>query len=103
MGVTSVYAMETPHLHLSDELDIFDLSAMVDNVVRLHYEMRGGTLRRFISVLKVRDSDFEPFPQEFHISATGVVLGGRPNIWKRGEGVRRLGGRGAKRPSRSRR
>lgn len=104
MGITSVYAMETPHLHLSDELDIFDLSAMVDNVIRLHYELRSGSLRRFISVLKVRDSDFEPFPQEFHIGPQGVVLEARSDAWKRGAGVaRRLGGRGAKRTSRHKR
>lgn len=104
MGITSVYAMETPHLHLSDELDIFDLSAMVDNVIRLHYEVRSGSLRRHISVLKVRDSDFEPFPQEFHIGPQGVVLGVRSDPWKRGGGVaRRLGGRGVKRAPRPKR
>jgi circadian clock protein KaiC len=104
-GVTVVYAMETGHLHLSDELDIFDLSAMVDNVIRLHYEMRSGTLRRHISVLKVRDSDFEPFPQEFHIAAQGVVLAARPDGWKRGGGgvARRPGGRSVKRAPRSKR
>lgn len=95
MGVTVAYAMETGHLHLSDELDIFDLSAMVDNVIRLHYEIRGGTLRRYISVLKVRDSDFEPFPREFRIAGHGVTLDGRPDARKHGGG--RPEGRSVKR------
>lgn len=104
MGITVVYALESAHLYLSEELDIFDLSAMVDNVIRLHYEMRGGTLRRYISVLKVRDSDFEPFPQEFHIGPQGVALEARPDPWKRGGGVKhRLERRGRKRAPRSKR
>lgn len=100
-GVTAVYALETPHLHLSDELDLYDLSAMIDNVVRLHYELRAGSLHRHISVLKVRDSDFEPFPREFHIMAEGVVFGERPpGARKHDAGRPRRGGRTAKRSRR---
>jgi circadian clock protein KaiC len=76
-GATVFYSMETHRLVLPEELQFDEISAMVDNVVLLHYAMREGAFRRNVSILKVRDSDFDPFTHEFHISSGGVRFGDR--------------------------
>ena len=77
-GTTILYSMETHRLALPEELDIDEISAMVDNVVLLHFAMREGAFRRNVSILKIRDSDFDPFTREFQIDSNGVHFGEHP-------------------------
>lgn len=48
------------------------LSAIVDTVIALRYVYARATLRRLVSVLKVRDGDFDPAVHELQITGRGV-------------------------------
>lgn len=74
-GTTAVYTLEIPDLHMPTDLGTDDLSSMVDNLLLLHYAAGEGRLRRRMVVLKVRDSDFDSFPEEFHVTSAGVRFG----------------------------
>jgi circadian clock protein KaiC len=75
IGATVVYTLENSKLFLPEDLKTDDLSSIVDNVILLHYASRQGLLRRNISILKVRDSDFDPISEEFHITDRGLTFG----------------------------
>ncbi|MBX6363455.1 MAG: AAA family ATPase [Gemmatimonadetes bacterium] len=53
-----------------------DISAAVDNIVLLRYLELGGRLTRLLSILKIRDQDYDPSIREFAISSRGIRLGG---------------------------
>jgi circadian clock protein KaiC len=48
------------------------LSAMVENVLLLRFFERDSKLHRLLSVIKIRDSDFDPSIREFTIGADGI-------------------------------
>jgi circadian clock protein KaiC len=76
--VTSLYGMENMQLLRPDNMGSKDLSAIVDNVILLHYGIRKNILRRKLSILKVRDSDFDPISEEFYITNNGIQFGSQP-------------------------
>jgi circadian clock protein KaiC len=51
-----------------------DLSSIVDNVVILRFVEHESELKRLLSILKVRDSDYDPALVEVVISAHGIEL-----------------------------
>jgi circadian clock protein KaiC len=51
------------------------VSTVVDNLVVLRYAEMESRLRRLISMLKVRDSDFDPRVREAEITERGLVIG----------------------------
>ena len=66
---------------LSEELPLFtpttkavSLSAMVENALLLRFFEQQSQLHRLISVIKLRDSDFDPGIREFTIGATGIAV-----------------------------
>lgn len=81
IGATVLYTSEIPELGLDQALLPSDeLSAMVDNVVLLNTGRRDHAFRRYMSVIKLRDSDFDPCTYEFHINDNGVLFGPDPRI-----------------------
>lgn len=81
LGATALYTSEIPELGLDAPVMPSDeLSAMVDNVVLLNAGRRGDALRRYLSVVKLRDSDFDPRTHEFHVDDGGIRLGADPRI-----------------------
>jgi circadian clock protein KaiC len=53
----------------------------VDNLVVLRYAELDSRLRRLVSVLKVRDSDFDPAIREVQFTGAGLVVGGPIKGW----------------------
>jgi circadian clock protein KaiC len=51
------------------------LSAFAENLILLRYVEIGSQLGRLLSVVKMRDSDFDPSLREFRITAAGIELG----------------------------
>lgn len=51
-----------------------DLSSIVDNLLLMRFVEHNACLKRMLSVLKVRDSDFNPELHEFVISHNGITL-----------------------------
>jgi circadian clock protein KaiC len=81
IGATVVYTSEIPELQLEQAMMPSDeLSAMVDNVLLLNTGRRAHAFRRYLSVIKLRDSDFDPRTHEFHISSSGIVFGPDPRV-----------------------
>lgn len=75
LGVTTIYTMETPDLPMPVSLHTDEISGMVENVVLLHYIEREQVIRRRLAVLKIRDSAFDPFPEEYQVSSCGIQFG----------------------------
>ena len=86
IGATVLYTSEIPELRLEDTLMPSDeLSAMVDNLLLLNTGRRDQAFRRYLSVIKLRDSDFDPRTHEFHINDTGIAFGPDPKARPRRE------------------
>ncbi|MFC4169390.1 RAD55 family ATPase, partial [Teichococcus aestuarii] len=77
LGTTVLYTREIDELHELRSLPD-DLSAKSENLVLLHYERHERLLRRMLSILKVRDSDFDPFSEEFYVTDQGIRFGQQP-------------------------
>lgn len=86
IGATVVYTSEIPEMRLDDTLMPSDeLSAMVDNVLLLNTGRRAHAFRRYLSVIKLRDSDFDPRTHEFHVDGRGIAFGPDPRVASSGE------------------
>jgi circadian clock protein KaiC len=74
-NVTTCIAAELPDL-FSDRIDISvpHMAALVDNVIFLRYVELHSQLYRLISILKLRDSDYDPAIREFKISDHGITV-----------------------------
>jgi len=74
-GVTSIFTLETSDLFGSRiELPIEGVSALAENLILLrHVELR-SRLHRVISILKLRDHDYDSSIREFQITDRGVVV-----------------------------
>lgn len=74
LGVTTLLAEELPLFTRDIESKAYSLSAMVENVLLLRFFEYESQLRRLLSVIKLRDSDFDPSIREFVIGSTGLEL-----------------------------
>jgi circadian clock protein KaiC len=78
-GVTTVSSLEVSDINGPEiKAPIGDLSSLAENVVMLRYVELRGRLHRLISILKVRDSDFDPLLHEFAVTDQGVVIDESP-------------------------
>ncbi|CAG8868714.1 Circadian clock protein kinase KaiC [Pseudomonas fluorescens] len=74
-GVTVVLTWEMRDIFGSEiNAPAPDLSSIVDNLLLMRFVEHDARLKRMLSVLKVRDSDFNPELHEFVISQNGVTL-----------------------------
>jgi circadian clock protein KaiC len=98
-GVTTLYTMETRDLvGPGIEMPISGVSSVVESLIALRYVEYCSRSRRLLSVVKVRDSGFDPALREFVISeGSGISLAG---AFEEAEGLlsgfardRRTGGR----------
>ena len=77
LGATALYTLESPEIMGSEfRLPVSGVSAMVENVVFMRFAEEGDRLQRTLSVLKVRDSDFNPMTHDLIISDRGVSVDG---------------------------
>ena len=75
LNVTTFYTAETRNLiGGAIEGPTIGLSTIAENLVLLRYIEIRSQLRRLISVIKMRDSDFDSSLREFRITATGFEL-----------------------------
>jgi circadian clock protein KaiC len=71
-GVTTIYSLEAGNLVGPPNPVAFgDLSALAENLLLLRYVELDARLHRLISILKVRDSDFDPLLHEFALTVRG--------------------------------
>ena len=75
LGVTTVYSLEVPDIAgPAIRTSIDDLPGFAENLILLRYVERGSRLYRLISIMKVRDSAFDPTLHEFTIDGNGLVI-----------------------------
>lgn len=75
LGVTTFYSLEVPDiLGPAIRAPIDDLSSLAENLILLRYIELRSQLYRLISVMKVRDSDFDPSLREFTIDSEGLAI-----------------------------
>ncbi|MGQ9365336.1 RAD55 family ATPase [Azospirillum sp. ST 5-10] len=77
-GVTALYSMELPFLMGGEHrVSLGSISAVAENIVLLRYVENGSRLHRTLSLVKVRESDFDPSVREYQITERGIRIGGR--------------------------
>jgi circadian clock protein KaiC len=75
LGVATVYTAELPELFSAKvQLPVSGISHIVENMVLLRFVEMRARLYRMLSVLKVRDSEYDGALREYHITAKGVEL-----------------------------
>lgn len=80
LGVTSVYTMEVPDIvGPSITAPLGDLSTLAENLVLLRYVELRSRLYRLVSILKVRDSDFDPSLHEYATTDRGLEIEEEPD------------------------
>lgn len=75
LGVTTVLTEELPLLAHAVESRAVSQSALVENVLLLRFYEHAGELRRLITVVKLRDGNFDSSIREFSIATGGIVVG----------------------------
>jgi circadian clock protein KaiC len=75
LNVTTLYTAETRNL-IGGVIEgpTIGLSTIAENLILLRYVELRSQLRRLISVVKMRDSDFDSSLREFRITATGIEI-----------------------------
>ena len=75
LGVTTVYSLEMRDLWgPALPLALGDFSLLAENMVLLRYVEVGASLHRLISIVKVRDSDFDTRSHEFFLTGDGPEI-----------------------------
>jgi circadian clock protein KaiC len=74
MGATVLYTLEIRELGFEATMPSDDLSAMIDNVLLLNLSRHDQAARRYLSIVKMRSGDFDPYTRQFHIGNRGFVL-----------------------------
>lgn len=75
LGVTTLYTLEVPEIMGPAILSpIGDLSILAENLILLRFVEVRSRLYRLISLLKVRDSDFDLTLHEYTTSSRGLVV-----------------------------
>ncbi|HEY3817261.1 MAG TPA: ATPase domain-containing protein [Polyangiaceae bacterium] len=77
-GVTTVYSAEL-HAIFSPQIQppVHGISPLLEDLVIMRFVEVEGTLRRIISVLKLRESEFDPAIREYVITGEGIRVHGR--------------------------
>ena len=75
-GVTTYLNVETREPIGSPlQLPVTGLSALVENMVLLRFVERDSCLHRLLSIIKVRDSDYDIMLRQFRITGHGISVG----------------------------
>lgn len=75
LGVTTLYTLEVPDIMgPTIRTPIGDLSSLAENLILLRFVELGSQLHRLISLLKVRDSQFDASLHEYATSDRGLLI-----------------------------
>lgn len=75
LGVTTFYSLEVPDIWgPAIRVPVDDASSLAENMILLRFMEQRSKLHRVISVIKVRDSDFDSSLYEFTLSTSGFQI-----------------------------
>ena len=75
LEVTTLYTLEVPDIigpYIRAPID--EVSILADNLILMRYVEQNSQLHRFISILKVRNSDFDASPHEYITTESGLKI-----------------------------
>ena len=76
-GVTTLYTLETPDvIGPGIQMPVEGISSLLENLIALRYVEHRSRTRRLLSIVKVRDSDFDANLREFSITDRGISMAG---------------------------
>ena len=76
-GVTTLYTLETPDvIGPGIQMPVREISSLLETLIALRYVEHRSRTRRVLSIVKVRDSDFDPNLREFSITDRGITMAG---------------------------
>jgi circadian clock protein KaiC len=74
-NITTLVAVETRRLESEElEVPITDISAVVENILFLRYQEEVGRRTRVFSILKLRESAYDPTLRAFTITPQGIAI-----------------------------
>ena len=74
LGATTLFSEESEFFSSEPELPNRELGSVVDNVLFLRYVEIESTMQRLISILKMRESAYDPDIRRFQITSKGIVI-----------------------------
>lgn len=75
LGVTAMYSLETRDIvGPTVQIPITGVSPLVESMIMMRYVEVQARARRLLSIMKVRDSGFDPALHEFEITSGGVKI-----------------------------
>jgi circadian clock protein KaiC len=75
LGVTTLYTLEVPDIMgPTIRTPIGDLSSLAENLILLRFVEMGSQLHRLVSILKVRDSQFDASLHQYVTSGQGLLI-----------------------------
>ena len=75
LNITTLLAVETRRLESEElEVPITDISAVVENILFLRYQEEVGQRTRVFSILKLRESAYDPTLRAFTITPQGIAI-----------------------------
>jgi circadian clock protein KaiC len=76
-AVTTLYTWETQEvIGPGIQMPVMGISSLLESVIALRYVEHRSRTRRLVSIVKVRDSDFDPSLREFSITDRGLSVAG---------------------------
>jgi circadian clock protein KaiC len=76
-GVTTLLSEELPLFTSAVDSKALSMSALVENIILLRFYELDAELHRLVSIIKLRESGFDPGIREFFITADGIVISDR--------------------------
>jgi circadian clock protein KaiC len=74
LGVTTVFTFETRTVGLKIEAPVAGTAGLAENIILVHWLQAGARLHRLMSILKMRDSEFDLSMHEYSITGQGIAL-----------------------------
>lgn len=76
LGATVIISMESRNvMGTATELPEKGLSSLLEGLILMRYTELDGSIRRVVSVTKIRDSGFDPALRQFNMTARGIEIG----------------------------
>ena len=72
--VTAIFTLNTEGAYGAGTVQTSGIKSLFENLILLRREEHSSRMRRSISVLKLRDSDFDTMVKEFHIDHDGIGI-----------------------------
>ncbi|HEY0712326.1 MAG TPA: ATPase domain-containing protein, partial [Polyangia bacterium] len=83
LGATTLYTAES-HTIVGQRVEAppTGVSTMLENLIVVRYAEFESRIQRVISILKVRDSDYDPLVRRMAITSRGLEIGEPPIGWE---------------------